>query len=307
MNAGGKTFVWKTRCALFAAILSLVPPALLEASMQNGIADLDDSEIVSGHHPRWFKQSFLDLDSDLDESIDAGKRGLMVYFYTEGCGYCARFVSETLGDPDIRDTLQAHFDVVAIDMFQDDEVTGLGRGPMPAKERAKLEGAFASPTLVVYEAGGDQVFRTTGYHPPARFRMMLDFLIGDHHREKSFRAYAAQFESQSGPETELESSENSLFMSPPFDLVRHEPAPKPLLVLYERKACADCRLFHEHVLDYAPVRILLDDFDLVRLDVDDSETLVITPGGRRDDSRRLVGNPRRFCSSCIAVLRQRRS
>ena len=50
----------------------------------------DDEGLVQ--HPEWFKESFLDLPSDLEDAIDNGKRGLVVYFGQKRCPYCRQLM-----------------------------------------------------------------------------------------------------------------------------------------------------------------------------------------------------------------------
>ena len=54
-----------------------------------------------GGYPAWFKQSFLDLDEDLDEALKGGKSGLIVYFGQAHCAYCKAIMKDTLSKPDL--------------------------------------------------------------------------------------------------------------------------------------------------------------------------------------------------------------
>ena len=75
----------------------------------------DDSEKLKARYPGWFKDSFLDLEEDLREASSAGKKGVMLYFGTEGCAYCRHFVDRSLGSPDIARRVQENFDSIAFD------------------------------------------------------------------------------------------------------------------------------------------------------------------------------------------------
>ncbi|HKJ75863.1 MAG TPA: thioredoxin fold domain-containing protein, partial [Gammaproteobacteria bacterium] len=79
-----------------------------------------------GYHepPAWFKASFLDLPEDVAEARDGGKR-LMLYFYQDGCPYCAKLIDDNFGRSDIEQTARRNFEVVAINMWGDRQVTGL--------------------------------------------------------------------------------------------------------------------------------------------------------------------------------------
>lgn len=59
------------------------------------------------------------------------------------------------------------------------------------------------------------------------------------------------------------------------------PAARPLLVIFERRGCADCGVFHDAVLAAPDIRALLAHFEVVRLDAADAATPVVTPDGSR--------------------------
>lgn len=131
-----------------------------------------------------------------------------------------------------------------------------------------------------YDATGKRIFRAVGYYPPERFRNLLDFLIGDHPRNETFAVYAARQERRAPSDAKDLQTSDPLFREPPYLLDRRIPAERPLLVVFERAGCADCRQFHVHVVQHPPVREFLAQYDAVRLDVDDSRSEMITPNGQ---------------------------
>ena len=68
--------------------------------------------------PEWFKLSFLDLKTDLQEAKDSGKRGLLMYFGQSDCPYCKVHLEKNWGDRGIVTYTQKYFDVVAINAGQ---------------------------------------------------------------------------------------------------------------------------------------------------------------------------------------------
>ena len=59
-----------------------------------------ESELASGlvnpgfhEQPAWFKHSFLDLKDDIWEAAAEQKR-VILYFYQDGCPYCAKLLRE---------------------------------------------------------------------------------------------------------------------------------------------------------------------------------------------------------------------
>jgi thioredoxin-related protein len=132
--------------------------------------------------PAWFKQSFLDVKEDLADARKANRR-LMLYFYMDGCPYCARFLRETLVRRDIADKTRRHFDVVAIDIRGDREVTDAAGQAMPEKVFAASMDVKYTPTFLLFDPAGKVVLRLVGFQSPARFDAALDYVASEAFRQ----------------------------------------------------------------------------------------------------------------------------
>jgi len=247
-------------------------------------AEFDDGAIFQIHYPEWFKQSFLDLSDDLSDAADAGKKGLFLFFTTQGCSYCHLFLEKSLGDPAIAERVQAHFDTIGLEIFSDAELTDFAGQGTRVKQFALDEGVEFAPTLLFYDASGERLLRLTGYYDPERFNQVLDYLIGDHHQTMSLRDYLASGPTETDGAAELIA--DPLFAAPPYALDRSRmPGERPLLVLFEGTDCPRCEAFHHKVLADPSIRERLQGFDVVRLDAADAETPVLMPGGGRTTPR----------------------
>jgi len=269
------------RKLLPAAICTLAAVSLARADGEKESVLFDDSEVVTKELPSWFKASFLDLQEDLAEAVEGGKQGLMLVFDTEGCAYCKAFLKHTLNDPMIQADVRANFDVVSLDMFSDVEVIDFSGRTLPAKEFSTDEGATVSPTVVFYRADGAVLFRAIGYYPPARFRTLLDYVISGRYAEQNFRQYSVSL-----PENLAASEPANVPLSnkAPLMLDRSaKPAQFPLLVLFEGEECAECRQLQSDVLSYPPVHKLLERYDVVRMNWEDTRTPLLTPAGERSN------------------------
>ena len=56
----------------------------------------------SAQIPYWFKESFLEIDLDIEEASEAEKL-LMLYFHQEGCHYCKASIEKNFSDPTTKD------------------------------------------------------------------------------------------------------------------------------------------------------------------------------------------------------------
>lgn len=245
--------------------------------------DFEDAAIMHIDYPEWFKESFLDLPEDIDEARAAGKRGLMVLFTTEGCSYCAELIRVSLGDARLAERVQALFDAVGLEIFSDAEMVAPDGSQSRVKAFAERAGAGFAPTLLFYGEGGELLYRGVGYHDPARFAGVLDYLSGPQQEGQSFRDFIlARSAERRSPGDGYGLASDPLFSPPPYALDRSRmPADRPLLVIFEADGCESCGAMHREVLALPEVRTLLGRFEVVRLDAEDAETPVLTPDGRR--------------------------
>ena len=117
--------------------LAIAPALAQDAALAQGMDN-------PGWHepPSWFKESFLDIREDVAEAAKSGRR-LMLYFHQDGCPYCAKLLRENFGDKAIADKTRKHFDVIAINLWGDREVTDL-------LGKATTEKAFAKALRVQF-------------------------------------------------------------------------------------------------------------------------------------------------------------
>ena len=258
-------------------VLALI--ALLCSSVIAGIED-GPRHIA---HPAWMSPGLIDLETDLETVRAQGKTGIMVLFTTQGCTYCAEFIRSSLGDPATARRVQDNFVAIGLEIFDDVEMTDMSGDDLPIKAFAERHKAGMAPTLLFFGPDGELMFRAIGYQTPERFGHILDYLIGRHQFEVSFRDYLAARlpPSAKGDVAAAPLRDDPLFARPPYALSRVDfPASEPLLVIFEAPGCAACEAFHSDVLALPEVRQLLQRFEVVRLDASDTETPVLGPDGR---------------------------
>jgi len=248
-------------------------------------AAANEADQASVPHPDWFKSSFLDLRVDLAEARAAGKAGLLLFFHTPSCSYCKALLKTTFADASVARRLNAEFDVVALDVLGDVEVTDFdGRGHW-ASQFAVHEKAHFTPTLVFYGTDGKRLLRLAGYHPPERFHAVLDYLEQGRHASQSLRDFLAERKSAPAAERRSAAPRDPLFARPSYILDRRlAPSDRPLFVLFEGGDCPSCERLHE-LLRQPELRDLLGRYEAVRLDMNDSETRLVTPAGDRFNAR----------------------
>ena len=251
-------------CTLF--IIPLSSSAKTEGELAAGMVN-------PGHvdHPAWFKVSFLDLFEDIQDATDENKR-LMVYYYQDGCPYCKKLLQDNFSQREISDKAKKYFDVVAINLWGDKEVS-VGEKIYTEKEFAEALKVQYTPTLLFFNEKNKIIFRANGYYPPEKFSTLLDY-IGTHQETViSYQDYMEKVDPQ--PSTgRLHDDINSI--ASPDKLTAGD---KPLLVMFEQRQCNTCDELHLDILKRKESVALLSQFNVVVLDMW-SEKKITTPTGK---------------------------
>lgn len=256
-------------------------------------ADEDDFDALSFddapleeefEHPDWFKLSFLHLAEDLQEAVEDGKKGIIVYFGQQHCPYCKQLMTVNFAKSDIIAYTRTHFDFIATDIWGDRMVTDFDGRQMKEKEYAEYKDAVFTPSLLFYDAAGKEALRLRGYYPPYRFRAALEYVADGHYLQESFRDYLERAEPL--PRFEVDDlNEQAFFQKPPHMLDRsHVSGQRPLAVFFEQGDCHACDILHSGPLQNEIIRGQFAMLDVVQLDMW-SDSSVITPAGQRTTAR----------------------
>lgn len=243
-----------------------------------GPGDLSEGMVNPGYEdkPAWFKSSFLDLRDDVAEATAAGHR-VLLFFYQDGCPYCARLLRENFSDKALADYTRQHFDVVAINMWGDREVTDLNGQTQSEKDFAALIKVQYTPTLIFLTEQGKVALRINGYFPPHKFKTALEYVAGKHETEQNFASYLAAVAPApaKGSITPIpDALPHPLRLS---DI--HKTSYRRLLVLFEQPNCSACDELHREVLQHRELATSLTNLDIAQVDVSSSEPLQ-TPDGQ---------------------------
>ncbi|HED33379.1 MAG TPA: thioredoxin [Gammaproteobacteria bacterium] len=238
--------------------------------------------------PDWFTLSFLNLEESLDEALQEGKKGLIIYFGREDCAYCKTLLEVNWGDPVIKKYTREHFNVIAIDVTGSRTVTDFNGKTWSERQYSSHHKTSFTPTLVFYIRGGQKALKLPGYRPKYQFRAALEYVADAHYNKEPFREYMARAEASMGFGSE-ELNEADFFTPPPHNLDRRVPLPdkaqrKPLAVFFEHPRCHACDILYGDTLNQPEVISQLQKIDVTRLNTY-TDTPVITPDGKRTTAR----------------------
>jgi thioredoxin-related protein len=260
---------------IFAAVILLCLTQSLFAATE-GV--LNQGMVNPGYHekPAWFKESFLDLREDVQEAADQNRR-VLLYFYQDGCPYCAKLLEDNFGNANIEKKTRKHFDVVAINLWGDREVIDMVGNTTTEKQFAESLKVQYTPTLLFLDEDGRRVARLNGYYAPDKFRIVLDYVSGKHEKTLKLSAFYAQ---QRKAANTAVLQDEPFFLSHPLKLAENRKQSwRPLMVLFEQPGCQPCAELHKDIFKREAIVMALSAFDVVQLDMNAEEVLQI-PDGR---------------------------
>jgi len=255
-------------------------------------------------YPQWFKQSFLELPDDINDAVKSGKKGIIVYFGQKHCAYCQALIDKDFGQPDIEAYTRKNFDVIPINIWGSNEVTTPDGQIMTEREYAIRENANFTPSLIFYDAQGQQALMLRGFYPPYKFRAAMEYVERGYYKEESYRNYMLR--ANPPPKFELsDMNHKDFFMTPPYALDRsHFPAQQPLLVFFEQQDCHACDVLHSEPLEHEDTIQLLENFDIVQLDMN-ADTPVLTPDGQHLSAKQWAEQLNLFYAPTIIAFDER--
>jgi thioredoxin-related protein len=287
--------------ALSSCLLSRAPTAAASLDSEDVYSFDDFPRETPLEYPDWFKDSFLYLNDDLQDAIEAGKSGLMVYFGQRRCAYCHKLMDVNFGQNDIVEYTKRHFDVVPIDIWGVREVTGFDGKVHTEREFSLGKDTNFTPSIIFFDKDGREALRLRGYYPPYQFRAALEYVADRHYLRESFRDYLARGEGRMVFDAQ-DLNDEDFFTPPPFNLDRSRfPSERPLAVFFEQGECHACDVLHGQALREPAIYRLFEEFDNVQLDMW-SNTRVVTPSGERKSARKWAAELGLFYAPSIVFF-----
>ncbi|MCK5903364.1 MAG: thioredoxin fold domain-containing protein [Cocleimonas sp.] len=231
-------------------------------------------------HPTWFKESFLDLEEDVADATEDGKR-LVIYIGQANCPYCNQLWSENFAQPDIVKTFRQHFEIVALNLWGDRELITVNGKKYTEKDFSTALSIAYTPTLLFFNEDRKVIHKLEGYLPPKDFRLVLEYIAQHKEKEGNYADFVAAKEKH--PEAKINKTKVTLhpepfFSKPPYDLSINDDK-HYLVVFFEEKNCKNCDLLHKKTLKNKDTRGLIKQFKSIQLDRY-AKTSLKTPSGK---------------------------
>ncbi len=277
-------------CPLLCSLMFVTMTNHVAANTDDGNADQSEQHgrfigAMETVYPDWFKTSFLELEDDVAEAAEQGKR-LMIIFHQDGCPYCNALIEHNLSQKDIEDTLKSKFDVLDINMWGDREVASVDGQIYTEKTFAAALKVQFTPTVLFLDESGGLALRINGYYNPERFRLVLDYVSGQFEKQMSFNEYTEKF----GKPDTSEKLEAKPYLS---KIEPQSPLPdgahdKPYILLFEQADCNGCQTMHESVLSDDTTQELLEPYDVFQIDMWGNAPLSVANQSETTSGRKLA-------------------
>ena len=99
------------------------------------------------HIQPWIRDTFKDLQEDLDEANAEGKR-LAIFFEQRGCIYCTKMHESVYPDPELSYYIEENFFVIQLNLHGDLEVVDFDSDTLTEKQIARKWGILFTPSVI---------------------------------------------------------------------------------------------------------------------------------------------------------------
>ena len=99
------------------------------------------------HIQPWIRDTFKDLQEDLDEANAEGKR-LAIFFEQRGCIYCTKMHESVYPDPELSDYIDENFFVIQLNLHGDLDVVDFDGDTLTEKQIARKWGILFTPSVI---------------------------------------------------------------------------------------------------------------------------------------------------------------
>ena len=218
--------------------------------------------------PSWFKESFLEIELDVEEAREANKM-LLLYFHQEGCPYCKAMIQKNFLEPTTEQFLQENFDVVEINIRGSRVVTTPTGDQLNERDFAKTLKIQYTPTILILDQSDldEPKSRINGFRPLPVFQQTLLQVTG-----------------KSGPFEQTLITEPKLIQQSFFNPTRnlHQGIEqKPIAIFLEKQNCPLCQQMHGEAFANPETMKILDNWLNVQIDVEKRQEELTLPSGEQ--------------------------
>ncbi len=221
--------------------------------------------------PEWFKESFLEVQDDVDEATEANKH-VLLFFQLNGCPYCDRMLHESFETEPLTGYIKQHFDTIAINVKGDRDIAFNEEISVTEKELSEILKVRATPAILFLNSDNKTVIRVNGYRAPERFRQVLEYVSSKGYEQGTLADYLDKKLAKN-----IYQLRDSKLFKKEADL---STVKGPLALVFEDGSCFDCNELHDKIMSKPEVQKELSTFTVIRLHVGSGSVITDLEGNR---------------------------
>ncbi|MFP4560635.1 MAG: thioredoxin family protein [Thiohalorhabdus sp.] len=127
--------------------------------------------------------AFGDFQRNLQDAVDEGKKGMLLYFHQDECPFCQKMEEEVFTQPIVHDFFHKYFDVYKVNIKGDAEFVDVDGDSLSQGDFAVQNRARATPTLIVYDEDGEEAVRLISNPSTDEFLALGKFVVDGAYEE----------------------------------------------------------------------------------------------------------------------------
>ncbi len=131
--------------------------------------------------------NWLKYDQGLKQAVKEKKK-IMVFFYTDWCGYCKKMNNYTYKDEDIKKILAKSFISVTVNGESKNSIL-VDKANITERELTSRFGVRGFPTIWFLEPNAEKISSLIGYRDAKNFADVLSYLADNWYKTLSFEEY----------------------------------------------------------------------------------------------------------------------
>jgi thioredoxin-related protein len=131
--------------------------------------------------------NWLKYDQGLKQA-EKEKKKVMVFFYTDWCGYCKKMNNYTYKDEEVKKILAKNFVSVTVNGESKNTIL-VDKANITERELTSRFGVRGFPTIWFLEPSAEKIFPLVGYRDAKNFADILSYIAGDWYKSLSFEEY----------------------------------------------------------------------------------------------------------------------
>jgi len=233
---------------------------------------------VNFETPDWFKDSFLEIASDVEEANAAGKH-VLLFFHLNACPYCNITVNQQFQKEPLKSFMQEHFDSIEINVKGDRDIALSEEVSLTERALADYLKIRGTPTILLLDSDNKVVLRLSGYRSVEALQQAFNFVQQKAYMKTTFSEYKRQ---------NMKFGLYRFIHDPLIEtVVDFSAIRQPVALLIEDDDCNECATFHNKLINRPQIREQLEHYRFIRIDAK-SETPIIDFNGRKISPRDWV-------------------